>query len=233
MSDTKRRTGRTRAEEIRQEEASRGRRQTVMIYGVVATAVLALIVAAVIGVRSSGDDGTSQASQGNLASVSGLGSTAVPPWPLPADVRARVKAAGLNMGAMGTAEHYHPHLQVIIDGQQVVVPEGIGIDPRTGAMSAVHTHSSDGVIHVEAGTAGQAFTIGQLFTEWNVRLSGTQIGATKAGDGETLTAFVDGKRVAGDPALIRLSDKQQIALVLGPKETSDVPPPDFTFPDDL
>ena len=119
---------------------------------------------------------------GAEASASGgVDSTiAMPPWPAPADdVPALVERAGLELGPMGTAEHYHPVVRIIIDGEQVSVPPNIGVDPGTGAMSAVHTHEGDGTIHVEADTVGEVFTLGQLFTQWNVSLGKDHIGGVK------------------------------------------------------
>lgn len=108
----------------------------------------------------------------------------MPPWPAPTDdVPARAAAAGLNLGPMGMAEHYHPHLQIIINGNDVPVPANIGVDPTTGAMSAVHTHEPDGTIHIEAGTAGETFTLAQLFTQWGVQVTSTQIGGVHAKTG--------------------------------------------------
>lgn len=95
---------------------------------------------------------------------------AVPPWPAPSDVAARVAAAGLDLAPMGTAERYHPRLRVIIDGAEVPVPPDIGVDPTTGAMSALHTHEGDGTIHIEADSVGEVFTLSQFFTQWAWRL---------------------------------------------------------------
>ena len=87
-----------------------------------------------------------------------LDDTSLPPWPAPTEhVPARVAAAGLDLGPMGTAEHYHPRLTITIDGKPVPVPLNIGVDPTTGAMSAVHTHEGDGTIHIEAHTVGEEF----------------------------------------------------------------------------
>jgi len=105
----------------------------------------------------------------------------MPLWPAPTDVPTRVAAAGLDLGPMGMAEHYHPHLQIILNGKDVQVAASIGVDPTTGAMSALHTHEPHGTIHIEADTAGEVFTLGQLFTEWGVTLTPTQIGGTVAG----------------------------------------------------
>lgn len=126
---------------------------------------------------------SSSSQRGDAESVTTDGH-AMPPWPAPvADVPDRVAAAGLDLGPMGTAEHYHPKLQIIIDGQQIQVPANIGVDPATGAMSAVHTHEKDGTIHIEADTVGETFTLGQLFTQWGVTLTPTQIGGVRTDNG--------------------------------------------------
>jgi hypothetical protein len=140
--------------------------------------------------------------------------TSSPPWPAPSDVPARVAAAGLDLGPMGTAEHYHPHLSITIDGQPVPVTPNIGVDPTTGAMSAVHTHEGDGTIHIEANTVGEKFTLGQLFTQWGVALTQTQIGGVKAGAGEKVKVTSNGTPVSGNPADLPLEADQQIELSL-------------------
>jgi hypothetical protein len=146
-----------------------------------------------------------------LSAESGRGSADMPPWSLPRDPRARAEMAGLPMGPMGTAQHYHPRLRVTVDGKPVPVPANIGVDPATGEMSAVHTHSADGVVHVEAAETGQTFTLGQLFTLWDVRLGPDQIGGLSPRDGR-LTASVGGEAVSRDPALIELQPGQRVSL---------------------
>lgn len=143
-----------------------------------------------------------------------LDQTSMPPWPAPTGVPARVAEADLDLGPMGMADHYHPQLQIIIGGEQVPVPANIGVDPATGAMSAVHTHETDGTIHVEAGTAGEVFTLGQLFTEWGVKLTTTQIGGVKATPGEEVTVTSNGVTVPGAPEALRLEAEQEIVVRL-------------------
>ncbi|GAA3565997.1 hypothetical protein GCM10022197_22330 [Microlunatus spumicola] len=115
---------------------------------------------------------------------------------------------------MGTAEHYHPRLRIIVKGSEVPVPSNIGVDPTTGAMSALHTHERDGTIHIEADRAGETFTLGQLFVEWGVELTTTQIGGVQAADGQQVTLTSNGTAVSGDPARLRLEPDQQIVLQL-------------------
>ncbi len=138
----------------------------------------------------------------------------MPPWPAPADVPARVASAGLDLGPMGMAEHYHPQLRIIINGEQVPVAPGIGVDPDTGAMSAVHTHEGDGSIHIEASRAGEAFTLGQVFTQWGVKLTTTQIGGVRSKAGQKVVVTSNGSPVTGDPMQLRLEPNQKIVVQL-------------------
>lgn len=147
-------------------------------------------------------------------SAAGPDATALPPWPAPTDVPARVAAAGLDLGPMGMAEHYHPQLQLIVSGRNVPVPANIGVDPATGAMSAVHTHTADGVIHIEADVVGQAFTLGQLFTEWGVKLTTSQIGGIREKPEQSVTVTVNGEEYAGVPAALSLAPNQEIIVRL-------------------
>jgi hypothetical protein len=137
------------------------------------------------------------------------------PWAAPTDVPARVAAAGLDLGPMGMAEHYHPQLQIAINGTEVPVHANIGVDPSTGAMSAVHTHEENGTIHIEADKSGEVFTLGQLFTQWGVKLTPTQIGGAQAKPGQKVTLTSNGTPVAGDPTDLRLRREQEIELRLG------------------
>ena len=144
-----------------------------------------------------------------------LDGTSPPPWPAPTtDVPARVASAGLNLGPMGTAEHYHPQLRIDIGGRDVPVPANIGVDPGTGAMSAVHTHETDGTIHIEADSTGEVFTLGQLFTQWGVALTPTQIGGARAEPGQKVKVTSNGAPVVGDPMELRLAPEQKIVLRL-------------------
>lgn len=140
--------------------------------------------------------------------------SSMPPWPAPTDVSVRVAAAGLDLGPMGTAEHYHPKLRIIIDGAEVPVPPNIGVDPTTGAMSALHTHEGDGTIHIEADSVGEVFTLGQLFTQWGVALTRQQIGGVRAEPGAQVQLISNGAKITGDPAELRLEPNQQIILTL-------------------
>lgn len=160
-------------------------------------------------------DSTSDQSGTSPDQPSELDGTSMPPWPAPTDVAPRVASAGLNLGAMGTAEHYHPQLRIVVNGNDLPIPSNIGVDPATGAMSAVHTHEGDGTIHVEAHQVGEVFTLGQVFTQWGVKSTATQIGGVRAEPGKKVAVTSDGTSVAGDPTELRLKPEQKIVLRLG------------------
>ncbi len=182
---------------------------------VAVTAVVLPLTAAGCGTDPAVNDATSATSSSSSSSADVVpDDISLPPWPAPGDVPARVAAAGLDLGPMGTAEHYHPMLAITIDGQSVPVPPNIGVDPDTGAMSAVHTHEGDGTIHIEAHTVGDKFTLGQLFTQWGILLTATQIGGAKANAGEEVKVTSNGTPVPGDPASLQLEPDQHIELTL-------------------
>lgn len=138
----------------------------------------------------------------------------MPPWPAPADVPAQVAVPAWTWNPWGTLEHDHPQLRIVIDGKDVPIPANIGVDPTAGAMSAVHTHETGGTIHIEADTAGETLTLGQLFTQWRVTLTPTQIGGVKARNGQQVNVTSNGTPVAGDPKDLRLEPDQMIVLRL-------------------
>ena len=228
MTTTPPKNRRERSDAIKKEFARAERRRRLMFLGGLAAVVAVLVVLAAVGIRNVSKNADADKAA-DLKSASGQGAEAPPPWPLPADVDARIEAAGLDLGREGTGEHYHAHVDILVDGKPAPVPVNIGVDPSSGGMSAMHTHSPDGLIHIEAQTKGQTYTLGQLFTQWNVRLSSKQMGSLTAGPDKTLTAYVDGEKVAGDPAMIRLEDRQQIALVYGPKGAKVDVPDSFDF----
>jgi hypothetical protein len=184
----------------------------------VVAAVVVLGAFAITAARGSGREGAGRALTGG------------PPWPRPDDTAERGRAIGLSVAPMeGTARHFHTHLDVLVDGRPVEVPAGLGIATSGQEMSELHTHDTTGVLHIEAPATGKRYVLGQLFTEWNVRLDGTNLGGLRTGDGRTLTAYVDGQRQDGDPADIELTAHREIALVYGPGDARPKVPSSYHF----
>ena len=135
-----------------------------------------------------------------------------------------MQAAGLVSNPMeGAVQHFHAHLDILADGSAVEVPANLGIDPHRGLIAELHTHDASGILHVESGSKTLTFTLGQLFTEWGVRLDAEDLGGLRATDGKQLRAYVDGRQVDGDPGVIQLTNHQEVALVYGASTPSQVP----------
>jgi hypothetical protein len=127
--------------------------------------------------------------------------------------------------------HVHAHLDVFFDGDPVTVPAGIGIDTSNPAVvsdpqgvglttecdepciSPLHTHEADGVLHTETKTP-KPNTLGQFFVEWGVRLDAECVGDFCRPE-TAIAVYVDGQEYAENPAEIALTDRKQIAIVIG------------------
>jgi hypothetical protein len=228
---TQKESARQRLAAERAEQARRERRARIAFrsaLGVIGAAAVGGIAWAVVA--SGGSDGGGTASGALPKPVVYGSATALPPWAAPANASAGAKAAGLKVSAMeGTVNHFHAHLDVIVDGKAVPVPADLGIDQSAQAMSELHTHDATGVVHIEA-PAHRRYILGQVFNEWGVALSAQRIGGLKTGDGKTLTAYVNGKKVSGNPEAIELTAHREIALVYGDKGTSVKVPSSYDFP---
>jgi hypothetical protein len=123
-----------------------------------------------------------------------------------------------------TVTHVHTHLTIFVNGKARVIPYGIGIPgfeaeatPEgpfvvTGSCFYwLHTHATDGVIHIESPNTTTSFTLGQFFDEWGQPLSTTQVGPATG----TVTTFFDGKLYKGNPRDLPLGDHYQIQLDVG------------------
>jgi hypothetical protein len=155
-----------------------------------------------------------------------------PDWRAPPNPMELTRKAGLMPERAEFLEyHVHAHLDVFFNGDPVVVPAGIGINPRDPAVetdstgvgltaeckhpciSPLHTHATDGVLHTETKTPAPN-TLGQFFTEWDVELTPAVVGEYR--DANTALAFyVDGEAFDGDPGKIELNDGREIAIVIG------------------
>ncbi len=160
----------------------------------------------------------------------GAAQTTPPPWdaPAPSRVPALVAAAGLPLlGTEMTDVHFHAHLGVIVNGSPVVVPMNIGIG--LSGLSPLHTHDPTGIVHIESGGAAQ-FTLGQFFTEWNVRLTSSCLGGLCTDSSHQLTVYTDGRPDTGDPRAIMLGTHQEIAIEYGVRGHLPSPPSSYSFP---
>lgn len=230
MASTKSKKARSQARErLAAERAARARRERrtkIVIFGTVGLVVVVL-VGLVVWALTSRHPENGSALPKPMASVG----TGRPPWPVPPDPLTGARAAGLDVASMeGSANHFHAHLDVIVDGKNVPVPANIGIDTSGGSLSELHTHDQTGILHIEAVKANKRYILGQLFREWQVRLEPNAIGGLQADGTNTLRAYVNGKQVSGNPATIELNSHEEIALVYGPAGEKVNVPSSYNFP---
>ena len=185
----------------------------------------AFVLAAVLVAVGVGCAKTDTATTGSASGTNAPGAIV---FPLPADPSAAIKASGLpELGSESFVVHEHAHLDLVINGQAVTVPAGIGINGRSG-ISPLHTHDTTGTIHIEAEKP-DTFTLGQFFTEWGVKLDANCVATFCTDDKNQLLAFVNGQP-APDPAAIHISQHAEIYVWYGPRSTPPTPPASYTFP---
>jgi hypothetical protein len=194
-----------------------------LLYGLAALGPVALalvLLVIFVGGGSSSKTVTGSAPTIDYAALPGL-QKGKAPWPpeyasLP-DRLAPLKLSSLGM--QGTALHIHQHLDIFVNGKPVTVPALVGIyangdATQGGFFVELHTHDNSGIIHLEAPKTG-AFTLGQFFGVWGVRLSSRCIGGYCAAPGKPLKFYVNGKRFTGNPNNIILREHQEFAIVYG------------------
>lgn len=147
-----------------------------------------------------------------------------------AGLRARLKATGFSaLRGEGSAMHIHPHIALSINGKDTAIPANIGINRISGFMSTIHTHRSNGIIHIESPTV-QDFTLGQFFDTWGIRFTTECIGGYCSTATSSLRVYTDGKLYTGNPRLLPLKEKEDIYITYGTSTAPVVLPTPYVFP---
>jgi hypothetical protein len=182
----------------------------------------AVVVAVIIVVAVAAGGGSSKPTHVAFDQMVNL-QTGAPPWNNDiGDLEGHLSNVDLTgMSAEALAFHIHSHLNLYINQKKVTVPAGIGIG--TTFITEVHTHTPDGVIHVESPVQ-KDYVLGQFFGEWGIKLTSSCV-ANYCGK---LNWWVDGKKGTGDPADIVLKSHEEIAIAYGtpPKKI----PSSYAFP---
>lgn len=140
------------------------------------------------------------------------------PWSFPNRAGARLRQADLpSYGGESAGIHFHVTLTISVNGAPVAVPAHIGLVPR---ISAVHTHGSDGILHVELRSRKSKVSLGDFFTMWGVKLTSSCIGAYCKPTYEILVR-VDGIDYQRDQRKIPLQTSSSIELTI--RAASDAP----------
>jgi hypothetical protein len=121
------------------------------------------------------------------------------------------------------------HLDVFVNGHQVVVPKGIGVVDEKRS-SAVTTQDDSGVLHVAAPKKDEVFRLGRFFQQWNVTLDKDCLAAfcMSTNPDKQLLAFVDGE-LAADPSTIHLVDGVEIVVWYGDRDANPKVPSTYAF----
>lgn len=107
------------------------------------------------------------------------------------------------------AFHAHAHLSIFLDGQALTIPAAIGI-ASSGCLYLLHTHISDGIIHIEAPDP-HPFLLGNFLDIWKQQFS--QLNYPQAfNQTNGWQAFVNGKPVTGSFRAIPLKAHALITL---------------------
>jgi hypothetical protein len=109
--------------------------------------------------------------------------------------------------------HIHSGLDVFVNGVQQQVPSNIGILSSPSCLYWLHTHSANGIIHIEAPETRE-FLLGQFIDVWEQTITNSTAFFDSVSD-MPVTAYVDGQRFEGDYRTIPLESLREIVLAYG------------------
>jgi len=143
--------------------------------------------------------------------------------PAGAVIPAGQRVDGISCDAMeGSVMHIHAHVAVYDHGKPVEIPEDVGRPLAAQCFYWLHTHTPDGIIHMESPKF-LTFTLGQFFDIWGQPLSRRNVAGVKPRAGEKVRIYVDGQPFSGDPRAIQLAQHLDIAILVGPPYRSPAP----------
>jgi hypothetical protein len=130
------------------------------------------------------------------------------PAPTPSE-SAAISEIDCDLGGHDDAYHIHSLVVVKVDGQVLAPPANIGISNE--CMYWVHTHASDGIVHVEA-PANVNPTLGDVLYLWEESYPDD---AVLAAAREAIAAgevTVNDQPISSDPLDLVLADQMRIVL---------------------
>ena len=115
--------------------------------------------------------------------------------------------------AEGAVFHIHQHLAIFDRGRAVAVPDDVGRPIVGQCLYWLHTHTTNGIIHVESPSF-RTYTLGQFFDIWGEPLSATVVASARTKPGG-MRVYVDGHPYPGNPRKIELAQHTDIAIEVG------------------
>ncbi len=110
--------------------------------------------------------------------------------------------------------HIHVLLTIYINGQQVSVPQGVGIAPGSSpsCLYWLHTHDTSGIVHIESPTT-RLYTLQNFLDIWQ-SFQAQQISfPTQLASSSGWTIYVNGKVVTGDFKSVSLNPHDLITIM--------------------
>ena len=122
----------------------------------------------------------------------------------------------------GVAMHIHPHLSILDHGKPLPIPEDVGRPLSAPCLYWLHTHTPDGIIHIESPTV-KTFTLGEFMDVWGEPLTKTDVAGAHPRKGESVRVYVDRQAFTGDPKKIEFTQHLDVVILVGPPYK--LPPP--------
>jgi hypothetical protein len=122
----------------------------------------------------------------------------------------------------GSVEHIHQHVRILDHGRPVGIPDDVGRPLVGQCFYWIHTHTPDGIIHVEAPTF-RTFTLGNLFDIWGQPLSRNDVAGAKPRKGDRIVVWTNGRSYTGDPRAIELVQHLDVTIEVGPPYAKPAP----------
>jgi hypothetical protein len=124
--------------------------------------------------------------------------------------------------AEGVAFHIHAHLSIFDHGKPVPIPSDVGRPLVAQCFYWLHTHTPDGIIHIESPTV-RDFNLGNFFAVWGQPLSRTRAASASVPLGSALHIWVNGTPYGGPPKMIPLLVHTDIVIEAGPPYSKPEP----------
>jgi len=119
------------------------------------------------------------------------------------------------------------HVEVFAENRVVLIAAGIGTRPpvrySAGRIASAHCYGDLVTLEptgVVLARPGARLTVADLFRSWGQPLSEHRLASFRAGPGQSVRVFVNGRPRSGAPGAVPLSPHAEIVLEVGPR----VPP---------
>ena len=110
----------------------------------------------------------------------------------------------------GVAEHYHPILTISIMGENVPIPDNVGLNDGDCTMRPLHTHSGDGKIHAEFAEAGVEAPLEAFFDIWGKHMDATGFDEHRVDANHEFLMYLNTYTVENGQVVVDSSQRQQI-----------------------